>query len=66
MGAFLENVGYTADRSPSPDVDDKQKMIIKNNVATTSSGSSGSHKEQLTNSVAENHIETSAEDTLSH
>ena len=62
VGAFLENVGYTADRSPSPDVEQRQKAT--SNAAGTS-GSSGSPKEQLTNRVTENHIEASTEENVS-
>lgn len=59
VGAFLENVGYTDDRSPSPDMERKQ-TVTKAPVISESSS-----KEQLTNGSAENHIEGSTAEDVS-
>eukprot|EP00057_Strongylocentrotus_purpuratus_P034326 XP_794774.1 PREDICTED: pantothenate kinase 3 [Strongylocentrotus purpuratus] len=59
VGAFLENVGYTDDRSPSPDMERKQ-TVTKAPVISESSS-----KEQLTNGSVENHIEASTAEDVS-
>lgn len=61
VGAFLENIGYTDDRSPSPDVERKQTTTPK---VSTDAPTSESEKEQLSNGDAANHIETSSDETV--